>query len=292
MRYLPGVAVMAVLASWGQEAGAQATTDIFLAPTEVVNGELRIGEPHNVTRRDGYDNQPWFLPDGNAFLYSSQRDGQTDIFRYELATGTSVRVTDTPENEYSPSLPGDGTRMMVVRWPVDMSTGALWWFTPDGRPLEEARGSVARVGYYAFADEHRLALFINDSTQSFMLSDTRTGEAVRVGEGMNGSAPRRIPGADAVSFQRRGEDGEWWLTRLDVADGAMTPLVRMVDGVPNYTWTPGGTVLAASGNTIFEWRPGTGEWREVVRFNDPALQSITRLAITDAGDRLALVSGR
>jgi Tol biopolymer transport system component len=271
---------------------AQPATDIFLADVAVREGVLQIGAPRNVTQRDGYDNQPWFEPDGSAFLYSSERGGQIDIYRYDIGRGTSTRVTNTPENEYSPSLPGDGSRLLVVRWPTDMSTGALWWFTPDGAPLEEARGSVPRVGYYTFADEHTLALFINDSVQSFMLSDMRTGEAVRIGQQLNGSAPRTIPGTRAVSFQRRGADGEWWLMRLDIDTREATPLVRMVGDVANYAWTPHGTVLAAVGNTIHEWRDGTDEWRQVIAFDDPMLQGITRIAITAAGDRIALVSAR
>jgi hypothetical protein len=270
---------------------AQPGTDIFVADVRVTEGGVQVGTPVNVTQRAGYDNQPWFLADGRAFLYVSEREGQTDIFEYEIASGTTRRITNTPENEYSPSLPGDGSRLLVVRWPTDMSTGALWWFTAAGEPLERTRGSVARVGYYTFADEHTLALFINDSIQSFMLSDTRTGDTIRVGSNMGGSAPRAIPGARAVSFLRQADDGVWWLTRLDLADRGTTPLVPMLPEVANYAWTSRGTVLAARGGTIYEWEGGR-EWREVVSFTDPALQGITRIAISPAGDRIAFVSAR
>lgn len=270
---------------------AQPSTDIHLADLAVRDGRLVVGTPVNVTDRDGYDNQPRFLPDGSGFLYASFRDGQIDIMRFDILTGTTTRLTNTPENEYSPSLPGEGSRMMVVRWPTDMSTGALWWFTPDGRPMEVAGGSVPRVGYYTFVDEHTLALFINDSIQSFMLTDTRTGDTVRVGRDLGGSAPRTIPGARAVSYLRRGADGARWLTRLDVDSRESTPLVRMLDGVANYAWTASGTVIAARGATVYEWAPG-GDWREVTTFTEPGLQDISRIAISPGGDRIAFVSAR
>lgn len=270
---------------------AQPSTDIHLADLAVRDGRLVVGTPVNVTDRDGYDNQPRFLPDGSGFLYASFRDGQIDIMRFDILTGTTTRLTNTPENEYSPSLPGDGSRMMVVRWPVDMSTGALWWFTLDGHPIEEARGTVPRVGYYAFADEHTLALFINDSIQSFVLSDTRTGDTVHVGRDMNGSAPRTIPGVRAVSYLRRDADGAWWLTRLDIDSRDTTPLVRMLDGVNEYAWTPRGTVLAARNATLYEWAPG-GDWREIITFTDSSLQSLSRIAVSPAADRIALVARR
>ncbi|MEX0891944.1 MAG: M55 family metallopeptidase [Gemmatimonadota bacterium] len=270
---------------------AQAATDIFLADVMLRDGRTHVTAPLPATDRDGYDNQPWFLPDGSAFLYASERDGQTDIFRFDIASGASTRLTNTPENEYSPTLPLGGERLMVVRWPTDMSTGALWWFTPDGRPLEEARGSVPRVGYYTFVDERTLALFINDSIQSFMLNDTQTGDTTRVGRDMGGSAPRTIPRQRAVSYLSRAGDGQRWLTRLDVDSRRSTPLVPMLEGVANYTWTPRGTVLAARGATLYEWS-GRGDWREVVTFADPRLQDVSRLALSPAGDRLALVSAR
>jgi hypothetical protein len=272
-------------------AGAQPATDIFLADLAMREGRLAISAPVNVTDRPGYDNQPWFLPDGSGFLYASERDGQTDIFRYEIDSRRSVRVTATPENEYSPTLPGDASRMMVVRWPVDMSTGELWWFTVDGQPLVTARGSVSRVGYYAFADDRTLALFINDSIQSFILADTETGDTTRVGAGMGGSGPRAIPGERAVSFLSQTAEDVWWLTRLDLDDLATRPLVPMLEGVTNYTWTQRGTVLAARGGTIYEWGPG-GDWQAVANFSDPALQQITRIAVSPGGDRIALVSAR
>jgi hypothetical protein len=267
------------------------STDIFVIDVARRDGRLELGDPVNVTCREGYDNQPWFLPDGSAFLYASERDGQNDIFRYDIAAGRSVRVTDTPENEYSPSLPGDGSRMLVVRWPTDMSTGALWWFSPDGTPLEEARGSVPRVGYYAFADEHTLALFINDSIQSFILSDARTGDTIRAGANMGGSGPRAIPGERAVSFLKQDAEQAWWLTRLDLDGRVEAPLVRMLEDVANYAWTPWGSVLAARGGTIYEWTPGS-DWGAVANFSDAALQGISRIAVSPGGGRIALVSMR
>ncbi|HSJ05543.1 MAG TPA: hypothetical protein VK936_02500 [Longimicrobiales bacterium] len=285
------VSAMAAVCAAVATAGAQPATDIFLADLAVREGRLAITTPVNVTDRAGYDNQPWFLPDGSGFLYASERDGQTDIFRYDIDTQRSLRVTATPENEYSPTLPGDGSRMMVVRWPADMSTGELWWFTVDGQPMEVARGSVSRVGYYAFVDERTLALFINDSIQSFMLTDTATGDTTRVGSGMGGSGPRAIPGERAVSFLRQAGEDVWWLTRLDLDDLAMRPLVPMLEGVANYTWTQRGTVLAARGATVYEWAPG-GDWQAVANFSEPALQEITRIALSPRGDRIALVSAR
>jgi hypothetical protein len=269
---------------------AQNASDIHIA-TITLGDRTEVGAPWNATDRDGYDNQPWFLPDGSAFLYVSSRDGQTDVFRYNLGTRTSEPVTRTPENEYSPSLPGDGSRMMVVRWANDMSTGGLWWYTPEGVPLEEVRGSVERVGYYALADERTLALFINDSIQSFLLSDARTGDTIRVGQDMGGSGPRVIPGERAVSWLRAHEDGSRWLTRVHLDTREATPITQMLDGVANYMWTSRGTVLAARGSAIYEWTPDT-HWRVIANFEGEGIAGITRIALDPAERMIAFVAAR
>jgi hypothetical protein len=195
-----------VLLAAGGSAHAQQqpqNPDIFLADVTMSGGRMQLGTPVNITNRPGYDNQPWFSADGRTLLYSSERDGQNDIFRYDVAARTSTRVTNTPENEYSPSQPLGGSRIMVVRWPTDMSMGSLWWFDADGRPIGQAAGSAPRVGYYTFVDDSTLALFINDSTQTFLLTSTRGRAPITVGSDLGGSAPRTIPGARAVSFLRR-----------------------------------------------------------------------------------------
>lgn len=287
MRTVPA-AVLTLAMTAATPTLAQDATDIFLAELRSDGGRTQVSTPVNVTARPGYDNQPWFLPDGSGFLYVAAVDGQMDVFRHDFAAARSTRLTRTADNEFSPSLPGDGSRMLVVRWSADMAAGALWWYTPAGEPIGEATGSVPRVGYYTLADATTLALFINDDTQSFVLADMQSGASERIGERLGGSAPRTI-GPGAVSFLRQDDGGAWWLSRLDVASREVTPLVRMPEGVVNYTWHRG-SVLAAQGGTLQQWTPGSDRWQALATFEDPALQQISRIAVSPAGDRIALVA--
>ena len=76
------------------------------------DGTLIVGTPVNITNSPGYDNQPSFTPDGREILFTSARviptppppappglalrDGQTDIYRYDIAARRISRVTQTP----------------------------------------------------------------------------------------------------------------------------------------------------------------------------------------------------
>src|SRR6266850_1590572 len=96
-------------------AGAQAT-DIFVIDLRTTpGGKLKLGRPVKITNWAGYNNQPSFLPDGKSILYTSIRDKQADIYRYDLRAAATTQITNTAESEYSPTLMPDGKSISVVR---------------------------------------------------------------------------------------------------------------------------------------------------------------------------------
>ena len=288
---LVAVATLALSVSAAASAAAQEPgPDLWSAELRLEDGVLAAGAPTNLTRRAGYDNQPWFLPDGSAVLYVAEHDGQTDVYRLDLASGRSAQVTRTPEwREYSPSLSPDGSELRVVRWDRPVENGELWRYSPSGEPGAPIPGAVRQVGYYAFADPATLALFVNDSVRSFVVGDTRTGRSDTVTTGIGGSAPQRVPGARAVSVLTQDPAGEWWITRYDPATRAFERLTPALPGSTSYAWTRRGTVLMGRGSTLYEWDPAKGPgWAPVATF--PGLREISRIALSPAEDRVVFVA--
>ena len=264
-------------------------SDIYVADVLVEAGHMvELGVPRVVIDRAGYDNHPWFTPDGTAIYYVAELDGQTDVFAVELQSGAVRRITDTPENEFSPMVLSSG-ELLVVRWAADMSDGHLWLYSAAGQPLRPAPYDVQRVGYYAWADDRTLAVFVNDSVQSFVLVDAVTGAQRRIGEGLNGSPPRRVPGFNAVSFMQQEANDAWWIYKLDLATLKSAPYARVPENAAtNYFWTPTGELVMARGNELIAWT-GDDEWRVVATFDDPGLAEIVRFAFSPNGRRVALV---
>lgn len=272
-------------------AGAQGvpSTDIYLADLRVDDGRVMVGAPVNVTNRPGYDNQPFFLPDGRGFLYTSIReDGQADIYRYDLPSGTIARVTTTAESEYSPTpLPG-GDGFSVVRVEAD-STQRLWAFDRDGTHPRVVLDSIKPVGYHAWSDQHTLGLFVLGSPPTLRLADTRTGQAEVVARDI-GRGLHQVPGRDAISFVQKDSSG-WWVREIDLHTREIRPLARTLENVDFLAWTPGGTLLMAQGAKLYQWRPAPGAgWEEIADFTPQGLTTVSRLAVSPAGDRIALVA--
>lgn len=274
-------------------AQAPPATDLWVAPlTEGPDG-IEIRAPERLTDRDGYDNQPSFLPGGRTLLYTSiDSTGQADIWRIDLRSLTPERLTRTaPESEYSPTLMPGGQGISVVRVEAD-STQRLWHFELDGTPVAPILPEVAPVGYHAWADSETLVLFVLGDPPTLQVADPATGDTRVVAEDI-GRTLLPVPGSrHSVSFlQRRGPD-EAWITELDPATGALRPLVRGFQENEYYTWTPNGTLLSAKGSRIYAWRGGWGEWKEVTDLSSYGVGAASRLAVSPEGDRLALVAAR
>jgi dipeptidyl aminopeptidase/acylaminoacyl peptidase len=285
------IALFALQAAPAVPAGPPAT-DIYLADLRVAQGRVSLGVPVNVTARPGYDNQPFFLPDGRAFLYTSIReDSQADIYRYDIDQKASVRLTATRESEYSPTPLPDGSGFSVVRVEAD-STQRLWAFDLTGSRPRVVLDSIKPVGYHAWGDAHTLVLFVLGSPPTLQIADagfpTARGEvfAKDIGRSL-----QRIPGRLSVSFVQRDSVVGPWLEALDVRTRRVTKLVQPPQGADFFAWTPGGIVLAASGTKLYQWDPRRGEaWEEVADLAGAGLTNVTRLAVSPKGDRLAMVA--
>jgi hypothetical protein len=288
-------------------------TEIYLASLKTASGQITVGAPVNITNSPGYDNQPFFTADGASILFASVRiptpalrDNpnlpQTDIWRYDIASRSISRVTQTPENEYSPTPMLDGVRTSAVTVEAD-GTQRLWSIAPSGGKIQRdvLLPDVKPVGYHAWADDHTLALFVLGSgagaPATLQLADTRTGAARIIATDV-GRSILRMPGtgdARHISFVQRERNGDLLtltVRELDPASGAITTLTPAVPGSreADLAWTPDGSLLMAKDDVLYAWTRGQSGWKEVASFAQSSLRSITRLAVSPKGDSIAIVA--
>jgi rhodanese-related sulfurtransferase len=267
-------------------------TDIFLVDVATENGEMKFGRLIRITDWNGYNNQPFFLPDGKGLLYTSIRaDKQADIYKYEIASRATARVTETPESEFSPTLTPDGKFISVVRVEAD-STQRLWKFPlAGGRPiliLEKTKP----VGYHTWIDENTLALYVLGNPNTLQLVDVRTAKAEVLAENI-GRTLRLIPHQSKLSFVHRISDQEWIIKALDLKTHQITSLIKTLPGSEEYAWSPSGVLLMAKDSKLFVWKSGNDpDWKEVWDFSSAGLKGITRIAMNRSGNQIAIVARR
>ena len=278
-------------ASAQQPAAPAPPPDIFLASLDVTRGTPRVGAPMNFTDRSGYDNQPSFTSDGRAVLFTSVRgDAQADIYRYDIAAKRATRVTTTaPESEYSATAIEGGRAISVVRVEHD-SAQRLWRFPLDGGTPTVILERIRPVGYHAWADDHTLALFVLGSPNSLQVADTRTGNADSIATGI-GRSLHRVPGSRKISFVRKLSGTDWWIETLDPASRATARLIQLPEGVEDYAWLPGGSIVCGRGSTLLWWSGKSGaDWQQIADLGTAGVHGISRLAISPQGNRIAVVA--
>ncbi|MDX6272522.1 MAG: hypothetical protein QOD28_3745 [Acidobacteriota bacterium] len=270
------------------------TEDIFVVDVSVSNGKLSFGTPANITNRAGYDNQPSFLPDGQSLLYTSAREGeQTDIYRYDFKTGQSVRLTDTPEGEYSPTLMPGGKFFSVIRVERD-KTQRLWKFPLAGGAPALVLPNIKPVGYHLWLDARTLALFVlgtegRPNTLQLAPTDNTFLDTIHVNIGR---ALHLVPRRAAFSFVHKIAPDRWLIKSFDLKTHRSATIAPTLPASEDLAWTPDGTILMAQDAKLYQLDPNAQAlaWRLVADFSAAGLKHITRLALSPKADRLALVA--
>jgi Tol biopolymer transport system component len=270
-------------------------TDIHLVPLAGGVASMKAAKPLPLSVAPGYDNQPMFSPDGARVLFAANRDGkQSDIYQFERAGGRITQLTQTAENENSPTfLPGGigaPGGFSVVQTEPDRSQ-RLWRFDAAGKNPQLVLADIKPVGYHAWVEPDHLAMFILGQPATLQLGRVSTGKAQIVARDI-GRSLHRIPGTRSVSFVQRESPSVFWIFQMDIDALKGEPLVQTVFGSSDrdYAWMPEGkTILMSAGTKVFSWTRGAAGWTEVFDGSAHQLGAITRLAVSPKGDAVAVV---
>jgi dipeptidyl aminopeptidase/acylaminoacyl peptidase len=282
---------MLVIAMIARVADAQApNTDVFLAPLTGSGASLVVGPAVNVTHRFGYDNQPSFLPDGSAIFYTAtDSSGQADIWRYDIASRRTSRVTATPESEYSATVMPGGRRFSVIRVERD-SVQRLWSFALDGSDPQLVLAALKPVGYYAWLDSTRLATYVL-GTPSTLHVVSRDGTIDEIRARDIGRAVHRVPTMDAYSFTQRSSTNALLIVTQPIAGGPRELVTLAAPDNEFHVWTPSGELLTASHGILLRWSGSEfSPWARLADLTTNGVKNVSRLAVSPDRRWLAFVA--
>jgi len=166
-------------------------TDIWLFRLKKEKEKIVIEKGENITHRDGYDNQPSFSPDGKRIYYVSVgADKQADIYVYGVGSKKSVKLTNTKESEYSPTLSGDEKKMHCVAVLQDSSQVIIPFDLKDGKILKDPYPAFSSnrisqfdsVGYFTFLNEDTVLYYKLTKPYTLRARSLSTGDDVRIAD--------------------------------------------------------------------------------------------------------------
>ncbi|MEO8085800.1 MAG: hypothetical protein ABI763_03215 [Bacteroidota bacterium] len=264
-------------------------TDIFISKVKMQGGKLEFSTPENITHRKGYDNQPYFMPDGKSLLYVAVPDTtQADIFKYDFASKKISNVTNTIESEYSPMMTPDGKDIGVVR--VDTDNGQRFYKLPASKTtFANHIPGTDSIGYYCWLNEESLAMFILGPAMTIQILNLKTNERMLIASDV-GRCMKLSKDGKSLYFVIKQNENEWGIFELDIATGEKKKLVSTLPGSEDFALLPDGTFLMGSNGKLFRFSiSANASWEEIADFS-AVMGDFYRIAVNAKGDCIAMVA--
>ncbi len=273
-------------AIFGQSAPP--STDIYVYSMKEKKGKISLSKEKNITKRDGYDNQPSFFNNEYILYTSSQQDGQTDIMIYDLYEEEVKNLTNSKDSEYSPlPIPGFNS-FAVVRVEADNSQ-RLWMYHMDGKSEPQLIfDKIQPVGYFAISERDILMFVLGQPVTMVMANMEEVDDDIITSN--IGRTIRLIPGTKDFTFERREENGTTLIYRLNKSSKQFTKVVEKPKGASDWTITGEGTYITSVGAKLLAFNPEHhNEWVEIIDSGQVGANGITRMAVSQENDKLAIV---
>jgi len=262
---------------------SQQGTDIYLIQIRSDGEKLVFANSVKINETEGYNNQPFFHPKGVSLFYSSGMGTNTDIYQYEIETGKTTRLTDTPDSEYSPTVMPGGKQFSVIQLktsegPREGAQPLIAFHISGGEPkLIYEDGE--KVGYHAWIDPDNVAMFVLGSPNFLQIVNLKDQTSIRIAENI-GRSLYKIPTQEAISFSQSKEDGLNVIMRYDLKTKNTESIVPMLDGNSFYAWSSSGMLVMGVGSKLHGFRPDVDkDWQYIWDLNELGIKNISRLAV-------------
>lgn len=135
-------------------------TVVYLFDVHRSGKQLSLENPRIISNKKGYNNQPYFSPDGKYLFYVSSMDtSNTEIMRYDLQRKKSKRITRTKEAEYSPRYSPDLSTLTCVRVEKDQTTQHFASYSFKGKKPLVILPKLTSIGYYEWITQNEFLSF-------------------------------------------------------------------------------------------------------------------------------------
>jgi len=284
------ITVASTLLTLSLQANELPHSDILLGDLSTQANTLSINNIDNITQRAGYDNQPYFLADGQQLLYTSSRkhgeQQQTDIIHYQLSDRHHKNLTQSAASEYSPTPNQHG--FSVIRVAADQKQ-YLWQYSATGK-AQKPLLDIQPVGYHTWVDEQGLILFILGKPHTLQYANTQTQTYQTLDDNI-GASLFQIPNTERFSYSKATDtqQSSWVVKSVDPQTGKQQELVKLPESAYYYAWTPDKRLIAAQKSVLMQWQQGQKKWQAFADVSKSCPKGISRLAVNPQQTKIAMV---
>lgn len=261
---------------------AQPATEVWIFD---LAAEGKISQPVNVSKNPGYDNQPSFTRGGNQLLFTSTRNGQTDIVSYDIRRDKKSWLTSTPGSEYSPvQIPGTFTWATILL--EEDGRQLLWTYSLNG-----GAGKIlvpfVKIGYQTWLNDEEMFAFVLGPDPTFQRIHISNQRAEIIQEKIGRSLAthkEKIFFIDASTEQSM-------ITQYDPKTEEKTAVIHSIENSQDFTISEDGYLYMGKDDQLFRAKIGVEkEWALVADLTVFGRSQISRLAISPDNSKIAIVT--
>ncbi|EON76485.1 hypothetical protein ADIS_2935 [Lunatimonas lonarensis] len=259
--------------------------------------QVVAGSAQQITNRDGYDNQPYFINNKQIAFTSRAKNGSSDIILYSFDTKKFTNMTRTNEvSEYSPALTSCGTYISAIRVEQD-GKQRLWLYPINFGEPALLYDNISPVGYYGWSGETAALSVVGEEKNKLIFPYSKSdiqpiafdvGRCVQARPGKKG-----IGFIDYSQASSTAEGISYTLKVYDTKSRTIENLGSTLPGSEDFLWLDKNRVIMARGKELFIRHVRRKEgWYKFAVVSVPGYGGITRMALSPRKDKLILVMDR
>ncbi len=280
-------------------------TVIYLFDVHKSAKGLVIGNPKIISKKTGYNNQPYFTMDGDYMFYVSSMD-TVNIELYKIDMGKkklkAKRITHTKEAEYSPKLTPDMEKISCVRVEKDRKTQHFYSYSMKGKRPVNILPNLTSIGYYEWLNQNEFLSF--ELPEPFYL----------VKHHISGAKCDTLAthiGRTFYNLRSKGKvvyidktDSNKWVFRLIAPENLKTfnkkgkvvnpILCETLPQEEDYCFTQDGSILMGHGGMLYikknPFKNPNATWDELMDLKTFGIEKFYRIAISVDNTKLAVVA--
>ncbi|VAW13274.1 hypothetical protein MNBD_BACTEROID03-2779 [hydrothermal vent metagenome] len=266
---------------------AQSGTEVYLFDLKIKNDTVSYNLT-NVSNNKGYDNQPSFYDD-QTIIFSATRNQQTDIAKYDVATGSISWVTDTSVgSEYSPLKIPNKNEISSIRLDTTGLQRLYRYDISTGKSKELLKD--LKVGYHVWYKKNILVSTVLVDDRMDLIVSNLKDKTNHTAQKNVGRSLYKIPNTELISYISK-ENENWLIKSMNPISGEIKEIVTLPKETEDMCWMADGTILAPKNNIILKFNPKTDKkWKVLHRFKEKEIYKISRMAISPTGNRMVIVS--
>ncbi|HOZ52893.1 MAG TPA: hypothetical protein PLU17_13600 [Chitinophagaceae bacterium] len=261
-----------------------------------------FSSPKIISKKIGYNNQPYFTPDEKYIYYVSSIDSaNTEIYQYDLKKKKNKRLTKTREPEYSPRYSPDMNGISCVSVERDKTTQHLYIYNLKGKKPKVVMPELKTIGYYEWLSGIEFLSFELPEPFYFVRHNIVTGRidtlANNIGRTFSYLRAKNkivyIDKTDSLHYKFR------FVAAENLKNKKKEPvenpiLTETLPGEEDYCFMQDGSILMGHKGILYykknPFRHPNSTWDELVDLKKFGIDQFYRIAISPDNTKLAIVA--